>query len=183
MLTSPTSAPSIIRDRNSSNRHGGKKKLEYRIDCKGYEQEDLEVFIQGHNLIVQGERKSTNSNRNVSKKFSRKISLPPDVDLSKVVSYLDPGINGGELRIEAPLNERRSHTIRQRDYQSDEYENHFPQRSPSLDFDRKTKQQRRHRHGNYYEYRPGPSRRVRSADGNRNPLHVSSDADDFDASP
>ncbi|CAF0980941.1 unnamed protein product [Didymodactylos carnosus] len=182
MLTLPTSGPSLIRDKNASSRHGDQKKLEYRIDCTGYAQEDLEVFIQGHDLIVQGERKSANPNRNISKKFSRKITLPPDVNLSKVVSYLDTGINGGELRVEAPLYEKQSNNLRRRDYQIDEYDDYFPQRSSSLDFDRQIRRQRHQRHRDEYDYRLDPSKRIRSADGYRYPLYVPPQEEDFDRS-
>ena len=82
---------------------GGSRKLEYRIDCRGYTADELEVFIQGRDLIVQGKTNTSTSpdptQQRVSKKFSRKITLPNTVDLPKVVSYLEHG----ELRIEAPL--------------------------------------------------------------------------------
>ena len=105
MLTSPTGAPHLIRDDTNSNRRnsGSNKKLEYRIDCHGYTADELEVFIQGRDLMVQGKTNSSTSSdptqQRISKKFSRKITLPNTVDLSKVVSYLEHG----ELRIEAPL--------------------------------------------------------------------------------
>jgi HSP20 family molecular chaperone IbpA len=79
------------------------RKLEYRIDCHGYTSDELEVYIQGRDLIVQGKTNRAtsphSSQQRASKKFTRKIALPNTVDLSKVVSYLD----NGELRIEAPL--------------------------------------------------------------------------------
>jgi hypothetical protein len=105
MLTSPTGGPQLILDDTKTNRkHSGtNKKLEYRIDCHGYTADELEVFIQGRDLIVQGKTNTSISSdptqQRVSKKFSRKITLPNTVDLSKVVSYLEHG----ELRIEAPL--------------------------------------------------------------------------------
>ncbi|CAF1348538.1 unnamed protein product [Rotaria sordida] len=105
MLTSPTGGPQLIRDDRKSHRKnsGNNRKLEYRIDCHGYTADELEVYIQGRDLIVQGKtHKSTSpdpTQQRVSKKFSRKITLPHTVDLTKVVSYLEHG----ELRIEAPL--------------------------------------------------------------------------------
>jgi hypothetical protein len=105
MLTSPTGGPQLIRDEIKSSRKspGSSRKLEYRIDCRGYTADELEVFIQGRDLIVQGKTHTSASpdptQQRVSKKFSRKITLPNTVDLSKVVSYLEHG----ELRIEAPL--------------------------------------------------------------------------------
>ena len=84
---------------SSNNRH----KLEYRVDCRGYTADELGVFIQDQNLIVQGNTGRTKSGdtgqKHVSKKFSRRIPLPDKVDLTKVVSYL----KNGELLIEAPL--------------------------------------------------------------------------------
>ncbi|CAF4802874.1 unnamed protein product [Rotaria sp. Silwood1] len=105
MLTSPTGGPQLIHDDRKSNKKstGNNRKLEYRIDCHGYTADELEVYIQGRDLIVQGKtRKSTSpdpTQQRVSKKFSRKITLPHTVDLTKVVSYLE----NGELRVEAPL--------------------------------------------------------------------------------
>jgi hypothetical protein len=105
MLTSPTGGPQLIRDDTKSNRRnsGSQRKLEYRIDCHGYTADELEVYIQGRDLMVQGKTNTSISSdptqQRVSKKFTRKITLPNTVDLSKVVSYLEHG----ELRIEAPL--------------------------------------------------------------------------------
>ena len=105
MLTSPTGGPQLVRDntRLGKQSSGGNRKLEYRIDCHGYAANELEVFIQGRDLIVHGQtRKSISSDpskQRVSKKFTRKISFPNTVDLPNVVSYLERG----ELRVEAPL--------------------------------------------------------------------------------
>ena len=106
MLTSPTGGPQLVRENKSSGgkrSSGGSRKLEYRIDCHGYAADELEVFIQGRDLMVHGQtRTSTSGNpgpKRVSKKFTRKISLPNTVDLPGVVSYLERG----ELRVEAPL--------------------------------------------------------------------------------
>ncbi|CAF3290332.1 unnamed protein product [Rotaria socialis] len=105
MLTSPTNAPQLIRDdqKSSGKISSNNRKLEYRIDCRGYTADELEVFIQGRDLIVQGKTNRLASpdptQQRVSKKFSRKITLPRTVDLTKVVSYLEHG----ELRVEAPL--------------------------------------------------------------------------------
>ena len=105
MLTSPTGGPQLIRDdkKSSKKSSGNKRKLEYRIDCRGYTADELEIFIQGRDLMVQGKTNTSTSadpnQQRVSKKFSRKITLPSTVDLANVVSYLEHG----ELRIEAPL--------------------------------------------------------------------------------
>ncbi|UJR27512.1 hypothetical protein I4U23_008796 [Adineta vaga] len=105
MLTSPTGGPQLILGSSKSNKthSNGNRKLEYRIDCRGYLAEELEVFIQGRDLIVQGKTNTSASidptEQRVSKKFTRKITLPSSVDLPRVVSYLEHG----ELRIEAPL--------------------------------------------------------------------------------
>ena len=78
------------------------RKFEHRIDCQGYKADDLDVFIEGQDLIVQGKTKRSTSSdphyHQQSKEFSRKVSLPHNVDLARVVSYFE----NGELRIEAP---------------------------------------------------------------------------------
>jgi HSP20 family molecular chaperone IbpA len=79
------------------------RKLEYRVDCQGYTADELDVSIQGRDLIVEGRSKRSTSadptQQHLSKQLSQKISLPHTVDLSKVISYFE----NGELRIEAPL--------------------------------------------------------------------------------
>ncbi|CAF0900542.1 unnamed protein product [Adineta steineri] len=105
MLTSPTGGPQLIRDdtKSSKSNSGSNRKLEYRIDCRGYTADELDVFVRGRDLMVQGKTNTSKSpdptQQRVSKKFTRKITLPNTVDLPKVVSYLEHG----ELRIEAPL--------------------------------------------------------------------------------
>ena len=105
MLTSPTGGPYLVRDdrKSSGTSDHNRRKLEYRIDCHGYKAYELEVFIQGRDLIVQGKTYKSSlpdsTQQCVSKKFSRKITLPHTVDLVKVVSYLEHGT----LRIEAPI--------------------------------------------------------------------------------
>jgi HSP20 family molecular chaperone IbpA len=202
MLTSPTGGPQLIRDdtKSSNKNSGNNRKLEYRIDCRGYTADELEVFIQGRDLIVQGKTHTQISEdptqQRVSKKFSRKITLPNTVDLPKVVSYLDHG----ELRIEAPL--------KRGVYQSDEeivipgpppssstrtaatllsnFENRVRSPSPQL--------RPRYRRNEHFSRRrdydrsnnrriSSPTRRVRSVDSHRYPLYISSrdlDADDDD---
>lgn len=105
MLTSPTGGPQLVHDSTAAGKSsaGGSRKLEYRIDCHGYMADELEVFIQGRDLIAQGQTSASKSSdptqQRVSKKFTRKITLPSSVDLPRVVSYLE----NGELRVEAPL--------------------------------------------------------------------------------
>ena len=100
------SSAAVVRDheiRPASSMSGNQRKLEYRIDCRGYAADELEVFIHGHDLMVEGRTNrgasSDPTRQRMSKKFSRKITLPSTVDTSRVISYLD----NGELRIEAPL--------------------------------------------------------------------------------
>ena len=105
IFKSSTGTSRLMRDDKKYNRKKSddNRKLEYRIDCRGYKADELDVFIEGRDLIVQGKTKRATSpdptGQRTSKQFARKISLPNTVDLSKVVSYLE----NGELRIEAPL--------------------------------------------------------------------------------
>ncbi|CAF5115825.1 unnamed protein product [Rotaria sp. Silwood1] len=105
ILTSSIGASQLIYDDIKPNRKffHNNEKLEYLIDCHGYTADELDVFIQDQNLIIHGQTKQIKSDdptqENILKKFSRKISLPYTVDLSKVISYL----KNGQLRIEAPL--------------------------------------------------------------------------------
>lgn len=196
MLTSPTFGPQLVHDDRKSDGKGSgnNRKLEYRIDCRGYRPEELEVFIQGRDLIIQGETKQSNSSdpmkQSVSKKFSRKIALPHTVDLAKVVSHLE----NGELRIEAPLKRGVS-------YHNEEiilpgpppsssslslnrpllasmakFENRV--RSPSPNYRHQYRQNERTSRRRDYDYSNGrqlksPTRRVRSVETIRYPLYKS----------
>jgi len=105
MLKSSIDTSQLIKDNRKYNRKNidNNRKLEYLIDCRGYTADEIDVFIQGRDLIVKGKTKriisSDPTQQRTSKQFSRKISLPNTVDLSKVLSYSE----NGELRIEAPL--------------------------------------------------------------------------------
>lgn len=79
------------------------RKFEYQVDCHGYKADDLDVFIEGRDVIVRGRKqRSTASDphyqQQQSKEFSRQVSLPNTVDLSRVVTFFD----NGQLKIEAP---------------------------------------------------------------------------------
>ena len=77
--------------------------VEYRVDCTGYRADQLELFLEGDELIVQGranQKSLTDPIRsNGLKKFSRKIHLPPTIDSSRILSFFD----NGELTIQAPV--------------------------------------------------------------------------------
>jgi len=203
MLTSPTGGPQLVRDDKNSNRRnsGTNKKLEYRIDCHGYTADELEVFIQGRDLMVQGKTNTSTSadptQQRISKKFTRKITLPNTVDLSKVVSYLEHG----ELRIEAPLKRGVYHsdeeiiipgppppstTTRTTAALVSNLENRVrspsPQNRPHY-----RRNERYSRRRDYDRLNPrrlsSPIRRIRSVDSHRYPLYVPSrdlDEDDDD---
>lgn len=211
MLTPPILGPQIIRDVMRTTRRssgsGSSRKLEYRFDCHGYTSDELEVYVQGRDLIVQGKTKSSNNSsdpthQRVSKKFSRKIALPHSVDLTRVVSYLEHG----ELRIEAPLKRGAHHSDEEiiipgpppsssRSHRTattliSNSENRLRSASPV----NRTHYRRNEHHGRRRDYdRPNYRRlsntvhRVRSADNLRYPLYVSArdldeDGDDDDDS-
>ena len=82
--------------------------MDYRIDCHGYSPDDLDVYLQGRELMVEGRT----SRGSASKRFSRKLTLPTTVDLSRVSSYFE----NGELRVQAPLRLRSPPPSNSRQY-------------------------------------------------------------------
>ncbi|CAF1013151.1 unnamed protein product [Adineta ricciae] len=205
MLTSPTGGPQLILDDSKSNKRNsnGSRKLEYRIDCHGYFADELEVFIQGRDLIVQGKTNTSKSadptEQRVSKKFTRKITLPSSVDLPKVVSYLEHG----ELRIEAPIKRGVHHSDEEiilpgppptsiSDRARASIITNLENRALSPTVYSRPHYRRNERVGRRRDYdrsnnRPvsSPTRRVRSSEGLRYPLYVSPrelDDDDEDDS-
>ncbi|CAF3564562.1 unnamed protein product [Rotaria socialis] len=102
--TASTTSQVILGDSQlHRNYYDNNRKLEYLIDCNGYTADELDVFIQDYDLMVQGRTRRATSpvpiQRILSKEFSRKISLPTTVDLTKVISYFE----NGQLRVEAPI--------------------------------------------------------------------------------
>lgn len=89
-----------------SNERKSDQKVEYHVDCRGYTADEVGVYVDGNDLIVQGKTKrslsSDPSQHHMSQKFSRKISLPKTVDPTKVVSYFE----NGQLTIQAPVRVR-----------------------------------------------------------------------------
>ncbi|CAF0721084.1 unnamed protein product [Adineta ricciae] len=81
------------------------QKVEYRVDCRGYTADQLKVYVQGRDLIVQGKTSRSSSSaadpnqQRTSQKFSRKIPLTNAVDSSQIISYFE----NGDLIIQAPL--------------------------------------------------------------------------------
>ncbi|UJR21658.1 hypothetical protein I4U23_024735 [Adineta vaga] len=101
---SPTVAQEIYDDKKYSQRYvNNNQRVEYRIDCHGYTADQLNVFVQGRDLIVQGKTIRSSSSDptqpHTSQKFSRKIPLTNAIDSSQVVSYFE----NGDLIIQAPL--------------------------------------------------------------------------------
>lgn len=142
-----------------------RKNLEYRIDCRDYKPDELDVFIEGRDVIIQGKTKRTKSSdptqRQVSKQFTRKIALANTVDLSKVRSYFE----NGELRIQAPP---LKHGI---------YDRQEIVSSPLTGNHRRQYRRREH----VSRIQPSSStQRVRSADGLRYREFDDDDGDDYD---
>lgn len=155
--------------------------LEYRIDCAGYTAEELEVFLQGRDLIVRGKTNRATSpdplrQRSSAKRFSRKLSLPPTVDLSRVVSYLE----NGELRVQAPL-KRSAHNYEEEIISPRYNRVRSPTPSNRRHYYRRHERVSRHRNNDEMNLRApsSPMRRVRSAESLSYPLHRSAyDLDD-----
>jgi HSP20 family molecular chaperone IbpA len=210
MLTSPTGGPQLVRETKTSGKQnsGSGRKLEYRVDCHGYAADELEVFIQHRDLIVQGQTRKSSSGdpkqQRVSKKFTRKITLPNTVDLPGVLSYLE----NGELRVEAPLkrgvyysdeeiiipgpppssiNNRATAAL----ITNLEKRVRSPPLAPSSSSNSRHHYRRNERTGRRRDYNrddrrqvSSPTRRVRSVDGLRYPLYVSPrelDEDEYEA--
>ena len=115
ILSSPTDGTQLIYDDKKVSRKylNKNQKFEYIVDCRGYTADELEVFIQGRDLIVKGKTKRPTSSdptqQYISKQFTRKIPLSSTVDLSKVISYFEKG----ELRIEATPKREMYHNDKQ----------------------------------------------------------------------
>lgn len=77
-------------------------KFAVNVDVHGFAPEDLKVTVTDDHLTMTGshEEKSSDGSRYVSRQFTRKYTLPQDVDADRVQSVLSEG--GKTLKVEAP---------------------------------------------------------------------------------
>lgn len=76
------------------------KKLTLKVDTRGYEPKELTVRLLDDNLLVQGKKQSSSTNKNDSKQFSQSIRLPDGIDKLNITSQV---VEDGMLFIEIPL--------------------------------------------------------------------------------
>ena len=82
-----------------------------RVELPGMKREDVHVRTLGDTLVIEGERRDENSNRegNTNRsewsygRFSRQIMIPPDADASKLTARMQHGV----LELTLPFREER----------------------------------------------------------------------------
>lgn len=85
-------APDIIDE-------GGRKKIQYNFDTRGFKPEDITVKTQGGRLVVSGKHQEEGESHRVVREFHRMVTVPQGVKVEDLQSRLEPG---GVLRVEAP---------------------------------------------------------------------------------
>lgn len=80
-----------------------KDAFEVDLDVQGYKPEDLNITVKDNELTISGshEEKNEDGTHYQSRHFSRKFTLPENVEMDKMKSVL--AADGRTLRVEAPL--------------------------------------------------------------------------------
>jgi len=86
-----------------------------RADVPGFAREDLQVFVQGNLLVIEGERGATHHHWDLGRQFAvryrgrlyRAALLPPDADAEGIRTVL----RGGVLEITIPRTSRRRNEV------------------------------------------------------------------------
>jgi HSP20 family protein len=81
-------------------------KLELRVDLPGVDAKDVEISLDGTQLVIRGERKSEREEKNGHRevrygKFERRFTVPKGIDAEKAEARYDNGV----LALKLPLPE------------------------------------------------------------------------------
>jgi HSP20 family protein len=81
-------------------------KLELRVDLPGVDAKDVEISLDGTQLVIRGERKSEREEKNGYRevrygKFERRFTVPKGIDAQKAEARYDNGV----LALKLPLPE------------------------------------------------------------------------------
>ncbi|CAL8124125.1 unnamed protein product [Orchesella dallaii] len=83
------------------NKPDGKKEFQLRLDAKNFNPEDLNVKVEGENLVIEGNHEETSASGCVSvKSFTRRCNIPAGVKPEDLNCSLD---SSGRLMITAPV--------------------------------------------------------------------------------
>jgi HSP20 family protein len=87
-------------------------KLELRVDLPGVNAKDVEISLEGTQLVIRGERKSEREEKNGYRevhygKFERRFTVPKGIDAEKAEARYDNGVLALTLPLpDAPKNKR-----------------------------------------------------------------------------
>jgi crystallin alpha B len=80
--------------------HNDADKFQISLDVNHFKPEELAVKVKDNAVLIEGKHEERSDEHGyISRQFSRKYILPPDVEPDTVVSHLNPN---GALTIEAP---------------------------------------------------------------------------------
>jgi HSP20 family protein len=87
-------------------------KLELRVDLPGVDAKDVEISLDGTQLVIRGERKSEREEKNGYHevrygKFERRFTVPKGIDAEKGEARYDNGV----LALKLPLPETKTKRI------------------------------------------------------------------------
>uniref|UniRef100_A0A914QF55 SHSP domain-containing protein n=1 Tax=Panagrolaimus davidi TaxID=227884 RepID=A0A914QF55_9BILA len=83
-------AGQVINDKNG---------FKYRLDVRGFKDNEIKVDLEGEDIVIQAEHKEENDHESVQRSFCRRLTIPKDVKKESIKCDLD---ENGRLVIFAP---------------------------------------------------------------------------------
>ena len=73
--------------------------FKYRIDVRGFKNNEIKVDLEGEDIVIQAEHKEEHENESVQRSFCRRLTIPKNVQKDSIKCDLD---ENGRLVIFAP---------------------------------------------------------------------------------
>ena len=98
-----------VRDHAARLNFGDEGDFTYKVDVSGFHPEELEVNIEGEDIVVHGQHRSQNDNEQVERSFVRRVRIPTGIHRESIQCHVD---DRGHLSVlgqtEADRSQRRT---------------------------------------------------------------------------
>ncbi|KAI1723809.1 hsp20/alpha crystallin family domain-containing protein [Ditylenchus destructor] len=95
-----------VRDHAARLSLGDNGEFKYQVDVSGFHPEELEVNIEGDDIVVRGQHQSRNEDEQVERSFMRRVRIPTGIHRESIQSHVD---DRGHLSILGQTEADRSH--------------------------------------------------------------------------
>uniref|UniRef100_A0A915CVJ3 SHSP domain-containing protein n=1 Tax=Ditylenchus dipsaci TaxID=166011 RepID=A0A915CVJ3_9BILA len=79
----------MLRDHAAQLSFGQNGEFNYRVDVSGFRPEEMNVNVEGDDIIVQGQHKSGNEDEQVQRSFYRRVRIPQGIHRESIQCNLD----------------------------------------------------------------------------------------------